>query len=52
MLEIARPLKLTRRGFVVDFLVARSGGELWRSVSGDIRLINLNSWKTSTCAAE
>ncbi len=41
--------QLVRRGFAVDLLVTRAGGALWRSVPQDVRLINLNSWKTPTC---
>ncbi len=47
VLEVAR--QLARRGCVVDLVVTRSGGALWESVPEDVRLINLNSWKTLTC---
>ena len=46
MLEIAR--QLVRRRFSVDFLTTRGGGALRGSVPEDVRLLNLNSWKTVT----
>ncbi len=47
VLEVAR--QLAQRGFAVDLLVTRGGGALWGSAPEDVRLINLNSWKTPTC---
>ena len=47
LLEIAR--HLIRHGFVVDVVVTRRGGALWKSVPEHVRLINFQSWKTLTC---
>lgn len=44
MLDTAR--QLTRAGFSTDLIVAVSGGALWGSVPPDVRLIDLDSWKT------
>ena len=46
MLELAR--ELARRRFAVDLLVTRGGGAFWGSVPGNVRLLNLNSWKVVT----
>lgn len=47
VLEVA--LQLARRGVAVDLVVTRSRGALWGSVPENVRLVNLQSWKTPTC---
>ena len=42
-LEIIR--QLIRRGIAVDFIVTRSGGELWSFIPAGARVVNLKSWK-------
>lgn len=47
ILEIAR--RLTRHNFTIDLLVARRDGAFSDLVPEQVRLINMQSWKTLTC---